>query len=210
MFSTRSIERLAGAFLVASFVVFVGVFITVFILGAASTTILLVLVYGLLITLSAIPLYLTFRQHEQTLALFSSVGLVAHGLFIVLACALILAQLEFAQEFAVGSGAEADTGVAATSALEVMTKKIRYSAVLFLGLALVPLGALIAWSGAVARWLGWLGVVSGILGFLVLLAKLFDVVVGAPSMLMILAEYVFILILGVRLLVRETREATAT
>ena len=72
----------------------------------------------------------------------------------------------------------------------------------------MPLGALIAWSGAVARWLGWLGVVSGIVGFLVLLAKLFDVVVGAPFMLMILAEYVFILILGVRLLVRETREAT--
>ena len=64
MFSKRSIERLAGAFLVASFVVFVSVFITVFILGAGSTTILLVLVYGLLITLSAIPLYLTFRQHE--------------------------------------------------------------------------------------------------------------------------------------------------
>ena len=170
MFSKRGIERLAGAFLVASFVAFLGHGVTLSTLGAGLTTILFVLIYAFLVILSAMTLYLTFRPHEQTLALFGTFGLAAHGLFIVLTCALLLAGLEFPEEFAATFGAETDSVVAAASALELTMDKIRTSAFIFLGLGLVALGVLIAWSGAVARWVGWLGIVGGILGFVGLLA----------------------------------------
>ncbi len=73
----------------------------------------------------------------------------------------------------------------------------------------MPLGALIAWSGAVARWIGWLGVVGGILGFFGLLAALLDVVGGGRGSILVwttfLTGFGFLLILGVRLLMLESR-----
>ena len=210
MFSTRRIERLAGALLVAGFVAFLGHVVTLLTLGAGLTTIRFVLIYGFLVILSAMALYLAFHPHERTLALFSAFGFAAHGLFIVLTSILLLAGFEFPEEFAVTFGAKTDSVVGAASALEATMDKIRTSAFIFLGLGVAPLGVLIAWSGAVARWLGWLGAVSGGLGFFGVLASLFDVVVGRLMfMSIIFLMFGFILILGVRLLVRETREATA-
>ena len=213
MFSKRGIERLAGALLVASFVAFLGHVVTLLTLGAGRTTILFVFIYGFLVILAAMTLYQTFRPHEQTLALFGAFGLTAHGLFIVLTCILLLAGSEFPEVFAMTFGAETDSVVGAASALEATMDKIRTSAFIFLGLGVVSLGVLITWSGAVARWVGWLGVVGGIPGFLGLLAGLFNVVVGGPASTLIeialLIMFVFMLILGIRLLVQETREATA-
>ena len=100
MFSKRSVERLAGALLVAGFVVFLGHVVTLFTLGPGPTTILFVLIYGFVIFLCATALYQTFRSHERTLALFGAFGFLAHGLFVVLTCALLLAGLEFPKEFA--------------------------------------------------------------------------------------------------------------
>ena len=84
MFSTRRIERPAGALLMASFVTFLGHVVTLLTLGAGLSTIRFVLIYGFLVILSAMALYLAFRPHERTLALFSASGFAAHGLFIVL------------------------------------------------------------------------------------------------------------------------------
>ena len=50
---------------------------------------------------------------------------------------------------------------------------------------------MIAWSGAVARWVGWLGIVAGILGFLGMLARLFNVAITPLSSLPIVALTVF-------------------
>ena len=58
--------------------------------------------------------------------------------------------------------------------------------------------------------LRWLGVVAGLVGFLGVLAGLFAVVVGRNSIpLLVFLMFGFMLVLGVRLAVRETREATA-
>ncbi len=209
MFSKRSIERLAGTLLMASFVTFLGHVVTLLTLGAGLTTIRFVLIYGFLVILSAMALHQAFRPHERTLALFSAFGFAVHGLFIVLTSILLLAGFEFPEEFAATFGAKTDSVVRVASALEATMDKIRTSAFIFLGLGVAPLGALIAWSGAVVRWLGWLGAVSGVLGFFGVLASLFDVVVGRLMfMSIIFSMFGFILILGVRLLVRETREAT--
>ncbi len=209
MFSKRSIERLAGASLVAGLVAFLAHGQTLD-QGVGPMTVLCVLAYGFMIILSAVPVYLIFHSHERTLALFAAFGLAAHGLFVVLVCALLLAQLELAKEFAASGEAETGSGAAAARALALTMGNIRLSTFLFLGLGLAPLGVLIAWSGAVARWLGWLGIVAGVLGFLGVLAGLFDVVAGSLMFMPgIFSMFGFIFILGIRLLVRKTREATA-
>ncbi len=208
MLTNRAIERLAGGLLVASFVAFLGHVVTLIVLGAGPVTIFLVLVYGLLIFLSAATLYLIFGPHDRPLALFGATGLAAHGVFIVIVCAMILAQFEFAQEFPATDGAEGQSVAAAGRALQLAMDKIRTSAFVFMGLGLMPLGALIAWSGAVARWIGWLGVVGGILGFFGLLAALLDVVGGGRGSILVWATFLtafgFLLILGVRLLMLES------
>ncbi len=209
MFSKRSIERLAGAFMVAGLVAFWAHGLTMD-QGVVPMTVLLILAYGFMIILSALLVYLIFHSHERTLALFGAFGLAAHGLFVVLVCALLVAQLEFAREFAATDGAETDAVAAAARVLALTMGSIRVFTFLFLGLGLVPLGVLIARSGAVARWLGWLGVVAGVLGFLGVLAVMFNVAVGGGMFMSgILLMFGFILILGIRLLVRKTREATA-
>ncbi len=196
MLSQRHIERLAGALLVAAFVAF-GVHFVTLALGSLPATVLLVLLYGVLIFLSAVALYLTFRRHERTLALFGASGFTAHGLFVVLACCLILAQFELESE------AETEAVVAAGRALELAMDNIRATAFVILGLGAVALGVLIAWSGAATRWVGWLGIVAGTLGSLGLLATMFNVVAGGPGTILMLTALlillVFILVLGARL-----------
>lgn len=206
MFSKRDIERLTGVLLVASFVAFLGHVVTLGTLGAGATTIQFVFIYGILIFLSAVALYVTFRPHEEILALFGSVALAAHGLLIVLTCTFLLAGLVFPQEFAT-FGAETDAGVA--SAIESTMDKIRTSSFIFLCLGLAPLGVLIAWSGAVARWVGWAAIVGGTLGFLSMLAAVFGIDVGGLGSILLpivaITTFGFMLVLGVRLIVRETR-----
>ena len=208
MLSKRTIERLAGAFLVAGLVAFLAHGLTLD-QGVVPMTVLLVLVYGFMIILSALLVYLIFHSHERTLALLGAFGLAAHGLVVVLGCALLLVQLEFAQEFGATGGAETGSAAAAARALALTMNMIRAFTFLFLGLGLVPLGVLIAWSGAVARWVGWLGVVAGVLGFLGVLAGLFKVGEGGLMMMGIFSMFGFILVLGVRLLVGEMLEVTA-
>ena len=206
MLSNRSIERLAGAFMVIGLISFIAHSFTLE-QGVRPITILLVLVYGVMIILSAWLIYRVFYSHERTLAQFGAFGLAVHGVFVIVVCALLLAQLKFRQEFVATVGPETDAATTAARALALAMNMIRTSTFLFLGLGLVPLGALISSSGAVARWIGWLGIVAGILGFLVVLAALFDVIVGRGMFLgSVLLMFGFVLILGIRLVVRETRE----
>lgn len=208
MLAHRTVERLAGGLLVASFLTFLGHVVTLAVSGTGQLTFLLVLVYGFLIMLSAMTLYLVFGQHDRTLALFGAAGLAVHGMFIVIVCAIILARFTFIEEFAGNNGEAGEAVAVAARALALAMDKIRSSAFIFMGLGLAALGILIAWSGAVARWMGWLGIGSGLLGFLSLMGGLFNfVAVDRDSILVLLtflSSFGFLVILGVRLLLRET------
>lgn len=211
MFSKRGIERLAGGLLVVSLTLFLGHIVTLLTLGTGLTTIVFVLFYGFPVSLAGLALYMIFRVHDPILALFSAFGFVSHGLFVVLAAALLLAGLEFPQEFATFGGGGASSVAGAASALELSMDKIRTSAFVFLGLGVLPLGVLIARSGAVARWVGWLGLVAGFLGFFGLLAGLAGILGGllSPAVAAMIA-FAFMLTLGVRLIARETHAGGRT
>ena len=85
--------------------------------------------------------------------------------------------------------------------------KIRTTAFVFMGLGLIPLGGLIVRSGAVSRWVGWLVLVGGSLGFVGMFAKLVNVDF-APLRIVALALFIPMLVLGIRLLARKTRDPT--
>ena len=231
MFSKRSIERLAGAFLVASFVALLGHIVAIIPIGTPDfsagktpeilefiaqarggvlTNMVFLLIYGFLVILSALALYLAFRLHERTMALFGAFALATHGLFVILFNILFLVVMESAQQFAETSGAGADAVAIVASTFLVFLFRVGGATWIFLGLGLVPLGILIAWSGAVSRWIGWIGVVSGILGFFGGVVMLYQIAMGGLANFMGIAffsPFVFILILGVRLVGWETREA---
>ncbi len=231
MLSNRTNERLTGALLVASIVALLGHIVAVIPIGTPDfsagktpeilefiaqardgvlTNMVFLLIYGFLVIPSALALYVAFRLHERTMALFSAFSLAVHGLSVILFNILFLVVMESAEEFTETSGAEADAVATVANTFLVFLFRVQGAAWIFLGLGLVPLGILIVRSGAMARWVGWLGVVSGIGGFFGGVVMLYEVSVGAAAILVGIASFspfVFILILGIRLIVRETREA---
>ena len=204
--SKRSTERLAGFLLVSSFFLFLGHVVTDSTLGHGRASVVSFLLYGFPVSLAGLALYMTFRKHYPTLAMFGGFGFASHGLFVVLTAAVLLAGLRFPQEFAT-FGAESGPVAGIASSLELTMDKIGKSAFVFLGLGLLPVGVLILRTGAVARWIGWLGSAAGVLGFFGSLAGLAGILVGRASVVVIaialIPTFAFMLILGLRLVSRE-------
>ncbi len=212
MISKRSTERLAGILLVSSFFIFLGHLVTDSTLGHGRASVVFFLLYGFPVSLAGLALYITFRKHDLTLAMFGGFGFVSHGLFVVLTAAVLLVGLRFPQEFAT-FGAESGPVTGVASSLELTMDKIGKSAFVFLGLGLLPVGVLILRTGAVARWIGWLGSVAGVLGFFGSLAGLAGIL-GRPASEVAIAipmipTFAFMLILGLRLVSREVRREPA-
>ncbi|MFQ5932466.1 MAG: DUF4386 domain-containing protein [Nitrospiraceae bacterium] len=212
MLSKRSTERLAGLLLVSSFFLFLGHVVTDSTLGHGRASVVFFLLYGFPVSLTGLALYMTFRKHDPTLAMFGGFGFASHGLFVVLTAAVLLVGLRFPQEFAT-FGAESGPVAGIASSLELTMDKIGKSAFVFLGLGLLPVGVLILRTGAVARWIGWLGSAAGVLGFFGFLAGLAGILGDRASGVVIpitmITPFAFMLILGLRLVSREVRGETA-
>jgi hypothetical protein len=179
-------------------------------LGHGRASVVLILLYGFPVGLAGSALYITFRRYDPTLAMFSGFCFAGHGLLMVLTAVLLLVGLRFPEEFAL-YGAEPNSLTGMASSLELTMDKIGKTAFAFLGLGLNLFGLLILMSGALPRWIGWLGFSVGISGFVVSLAGLTDLFVRATTELMVgittLASLVFMLILGLCLAFREIQEA---
>lgn len=201
----RGHEKLAGVLLAGSIVLFLGHIGTLF-GGWMKATILLVLLYGVLLFLATVPVYLVFRTRDHVLSLFSALAFAAHGICVILTCDLILADLVLAERFAAAPNTDADAAGLVSTALEIAMDHIRTSTFFVLGLGVTPLGLLIARSGVVARPIGWLGVITGHLALVGIGAHLFGFLPGGSLMMisLVLAMFVFLLVLGVRLVVCGT------
>ena len=211
MFSKRGTERLAGVSLIAAFVAFVA-HMAAYLAGNDNLVALCFLVYGVLAILSAVTLCLTFRPFEQTLAVVTASGFAAHGVLIVVFAAMYWAAAEFSAGSPTVSAdaltADVGASIVATTAraLEMTLGAVMTCAFIVLSLGLGALGILVLWSGAVARWLGWLGAVSGFAGFLGLSGEFSGIEMpDAVPVVLSMLVLVSILILGIRLLARETR-----
>lgn len=210
MFSKRGTERLTGIMLALSVIFMLAHIVGDAALGHGRTSVVLFLLYGFPVGLAGSALYITFRQHDPTLAMFSGFCFSAHGLLVVLTATILLVGLRFPEEFAFfGADGGSLTGIG--SSLELTMDKIGKSAFVFLGLDLSLVGVLILMTKALMRWIGWLGSVVGMLGFLISLAGLTDILVGHTAELLmgisIFTSLFFMLTLGLRLVFHEIRES---
>ncbi len=164
----------------------------------------------------AAGLYLVFRERSRALALVGLAGLLANSIAFMVADASNVTMAFLAEDFAEKGGA-GGIAVGDEVILEVARAVVIFSivtnqiALTSLGLGLIALGVLIAWSPAAAganppRWLGWLGVLTGVLMILSWLIVVSD----AAFVLFIasaIAALVWLIVLGGWLLLRAPQRA---
>ncbi len=206
----ESARRQAGMMLGASVFLMLAHIAADVVLGHGRVSTILVLLYGIPASHAGSALYIAFRRHDPVLTLVSAFCFAGHGLLMVLTAAILLAGLQFPAEFAL-YGAEPSSLGGAASLPELTMDKIGKSSFLLLGLGLSLIGSVVLLSCAAPIWIGWLGMIVGIGGFLVSLAGLTDIFArGTTELLMgavILACMAFMLVLGFRLASHEVQEA---
>ena len=155
-------------------------------------------------------LLLAFRPHGEALALFGALGFVGLGLTLAITSVGHAAVALMAGEYVEASGTQqADAIIAGVRPVAVASEYALFSALwAFLPVGLVSLGALIAWSGALPRWLGWLAVVSGITIPFAWLGNVADAF-GLVGIIGVIVGVIWLFYTGIRLILRGTREAVA-
>jgi hypothetical protein len=120
----------------------------------------------LLITMAA-GLYSIFRTRHRFLALATSFLFLAAALAWLTSAASGLALASLAQEFVSASGMQAEATASSARAVDLVRESTGRVGFTLAGLGTLTLGVLIAWKDALPKWLGWLGVVVGILMLLI-------------------------------------------
>lgn len=210
MYSKRATEQISGILLEASVFLMLAHIVADVALGHGRVSVVLFLLYGFPASLAGSAIYIAFRRHDPVLAMFSGSCFAGHGLLIVLTAAVLLVGYRFPEEFVLfGAAPSSPAGIA--SSLELAMDKIGKSAFAFLGLGLNLVGLLILLTGALPRWIGWLGFAAGLSGFLTSLAGLTDIFARITTDILTgvssLAGLAFMLILGLRLILREMQDA---
>ena len=227
MLSKRDIDRIAGILLISIFVaftIFIGTFVDFDIdrgevrdslqdimddEALYVTSWAFKLAGSLLLIVAAGALYRVFTSHEQALALFGLVGLLAAGVAFIIAAITHLGVLFLAWDFLDASGAEADALVGTARAFGLLGFGTEFTGLTLLGARLLPIGVLNVRTRAAPTWLGWWAVVSG---FLLLLSW---GIVNTSNVVFILpaiggiGTILFFLMLGILLLIRGSPEAAS-
>ena len=171
-------------------------------------------VAGLLTIAVGAAFYLVFRAQERSLALFGAFWLLAAGVAFTVATMAFFALFDLADDFVTASGfAEPDAALSAAMGFGVVGYLAYQTGLTLLGLGLIPIGILIAWSATVPRWMGWLGAAGGVVILFMWsliggdIAEVVGIVTGIAGGTAIL---LFLFILGGWLLLKGTREATTT
>lgn len=121
------------------------------------------LVSSILLIMLAAGLYSIFRARHHFLALATSFLFLAAALAWLTSAASGLALASLAQEFVSAPGIQAEATASSARAVDLVRESTGRVGFTLAGLATLTLGLLIAWKDALPKWLGWLGVVVGIL-----------------------------------------------
>lgn len=225
MLSKRDLDRIAGALMLAIVAAIIGTFVSeievdtarsefrqtlqdivddrgMFLAGAAFD-----MASNLITVFFAGAVYLVFRSHERSLALFAAFGLLAASSVFLVANGLDFPLYYMAQDFVAASGAEANSIASTARALALFELILESGGITLIGLGMVSLGVLIVRTEALPRWLGWLPVAGGtllVLGWVGFVEEVLFIIgfVGFGIIML------FLLIAGGWLIARGTREAT--
>lgn len=124
------------------------------------------LVANFLLVVLAAGLYSIFAVHQVHLARIGAVLLLGAAIVSLMSSGSGLAVASLIREF---TGDQLRPGSALSSTLAVESIRETFGRIGFTlsALGVVALGALIAWSGTLPRWLGWLGIAAGISMFFI-------------------------------------------
>ena len=157
----------------------------------------------------AAALYLTFRSHDRSLALFGSFGFLAAAVLELVRLTVNMALGTLAQDFAAASGAQADAYFAVARALSAVALSMDPLGSMAIALGIFAYGALIVRTQALPRWIGWIGVVGGAIVPLVWLTYIQQELIFLGFIGLIIGLF-FAVTTGVRLVSRGTDDvATA-
>ena len=122
----------------------------------------------ILVSMSAVS-YQVFQHHDRTLALMGAFMFLGAAFFTGLSA---VGGLALAQEYGGPLPAQAPlirahSLLSTYNAIEPLRALAGRVGFTFAALGLLALSGLIAWSGALPRWLGWLGIVAGVLMFFI-------------------------------------------
>ena len=109
-------------------------------------------------------MYVTFSPHERTLALLGVFGFLLVGAALMVGTFTAEALGDLASDYKRTHGPSAEIIATTARPFSHMTENMMFSGMAALPtLGMLAFGGLIVWSRAVPRWLGWLGIASGIL-----------------------------------------------
>ena len=127
------------------------------------------LVANLLLVVLAAGLYSIFAVHQALLARVGTVFLLGAAVISLGSSASGLAVATMAQEFSAG----VEGVLAAAQGVELLREAFGRTGFTLSALGVISLGTLIAGSGTLPRWLGWLGIAAGV--------SMFFIWIEAPS-----------------------------
>jgi hypothetical protein len=121
---------------------------------------------ALLVGLAA-GLYSTFRIYQPDLARAGAFLLLATAVVSMVAAVAGLALASLAQEFAGVTGNQENSLASSAQAVEVFRSYAGRTGFTFSALSLLAFGGLISWQGPIPKWLGWLGILVGVMMLLI-------------------------------------------
>ena len=121
---------------------------------------------ALLVGLAA-GLYSTFRIYQPDLARAGAFLLLATAVVSMVAAVAGLALASLAQEFAGVTGNQENSLASSAQAVEVFRSYAGRTGFTFSALSLLAFGGLISWQGPIPKWLGWLGILIGVMMLLI-------------------------------------------
>jgi len=158
-----------------------------------------------ILILFAAALYLTFRAHDRNLALIGSFGFLAAGVLFLTIDLVVISLYTLSESFTQASGAQAESILNSASAVGLMADPAAAMSLLGLAIGFLSYGLLVVTTGAVPRWIGWFGIVGGLVapfGWLYLIeADLFGV-----GFIGVIVGLLFALITGLWLVLKGSRE----
>ena len=163
-------------------------------------------VLGLVAIAAAGGLYLTFRPFDPVLATIGSFGLVAAGVLLIVDMSFGWAVHDLAKEWSAANGTAGDPNWTSARTAALSFEFLGFFSILLMIASFVAFGVLTLVKAALPRWVGALAVISGVFLALSVTIGLATGITWLFGVLAVLAGLVWLLLAGILLLLRGTRQ----
>lgn len=155
---------------------------------------------------AAVGLYMVFRSHDRNLALLGTAGFLAAAVLFLTGDMMMISLQALAQDFAAASGAAADSIFFSAQSIGLMAEATFIIGATVMSLGILSYGLIVLRTGAVPKWIGYIGVLGGVVAPFGSLHYVESSLMNIAFIGMMLA-LVFALLTGGWLIVKGSKEA---